>query len=113
MVAEEGTLFRYSLKAWGIEADFEIPWSCGGMLTQDARKQAYRAHKLVSKRTAFVHRTQLTPDNYAERMVQYKQKHFGNLKLHPVQTVRLMILSGHFVLSSKWATPGAERCGLT
>jgi hypothetical protein len=91
---------------WGLEADFEVPWSCGGMVDDEARRSAYRAYKLSAKRTAFVHRTQLTPENYAERMVQYKQKHFGNLPLHPAQTIRLMVLSGHFVLSPKWNTPG-------
>jgi hypothetical protein len=66
---------------------------------EDAQRAACRAHKLAAKRTAFAHRTHLTPDNIAERMVMYTQKHFGNLPLHPIQAIRLMVLSGHFVLS--------------
>jgi hypothetical protein len=76
------------------------------MVTEEAQHAAYQAHKLAAKRTAFAHRTHLTPDNIAERMVMYTQKHFGNLPLHPMQAIRLMILSGHFVLSPKWTSPG-------
>lgn len=93
---------RYSVKhAYSNQSGWKVLWTCGGCSDDRWLEDALAAWRVASTTQMYVGRIPLTRSNLAKKMVEFKARHLRPLQLHPVQTVRLMCLSGHYVLSSE------------
>jgi hypothetical protein len=81
---------------------------CGGAEADDFIDEAFASWRLSSKTQIFVGRASLTDKNLARKMCEFKARQLRSLKLHPIQTIRLMCLSGHYVLGPELASKGVH-----
>jgi hypothetical protein len=49
---------------------------------------------------------QLQPESFMKAVVTYTNKHLAPLDIHPLQSLRLMLLEKHYQLGEKWCKPG-------
>jgi hypothetical protein len=85
---------------------FEIVYTCGGCAEDGFIKDAFDRYRLVSKKLIYVGRVNVTPAKLPRQLAEFKDRHMHSLKLHPAQTLRFMLLSGHYVLDSEMVNNG-------
>jgi hypothetical protein len=85
---------------------FEIVYTCGGCAEDGFIEDAFDCYRLVSKKLIYVGRVSVTPAKLPRQLAEFKARHMHSLKLHPAQTLRLMLLSGHYVLGSEMVNNG-------
>jgi hypothetical protein len=100
-------LARYPLKNMYKEQDgFEVVFLCGGCAEDGFLEEAFEAHRLSSKKIIYMGRVNVTPAKVPKQIVEFKARKLGKIKLHSAQTVRLMMLSGHYVLGPEIVNNG-------
>ena len=83
-----------------------LPWMVGGVTRQFLNECFVKYHQ-VSNRVA-KGRTELAATTTFQHMGTHVDRHIWPLHLHPAQLVRLMLLNGNYMLSSKLCNPGAD-----
>jgi hypothetical protein len=104
-------LCRYCVKYKNIagrlgQENWRIVYVCGGCAEDDWLEAAYQAWRVCSKTQIFAGRVLLTVANLARKMLEFKARHLRTLKLHPVQLLRLMLLSGYYALGPDMTLSG-------
>jgi hypothetical protein len=100
---------RYALKNMHKEQDgFEVVYTCGGCAEEGFIQEAFEAHRLASKKLVYMGRINVTPAKVPKQLVEFRCRHLGNLKLHAAQTLRLMLLSGYYVLGPEMVNNGVS-----
>jgi hypothetical protein len=87
---------------------WELVYACGGCAEYGFIEAAlaFEAHRLCSKKLIYMGRNNITPAKLPKQMVEFKSKRLGKLKLHSAQLLRIMLLSGHFVLGPEMVNNG-------
>jgi hypothetical protein len=85
---------------------WDLVYACGGCAEDGFIEAAFEAHRLCSKKLIYMGRNNITPAKLPKQMVEFKSKRLGKLKLHSAQLLRIMLLSGHFVLGPEMVNSG-------
>jgi hypothetical protein len=86
---------------------WELAYVCGGCAEDGFIDEAFEAHRLASKKLIYMGRIPVTPAKLPKQMVEFRTKRLGKLKLHSAQILRLMLLSGYYVLGPEMVNNGA------
>jgi hypothetical protein len=84
-----------------------VQWVCGGAEEDGFIDKVFEAWRLQAKSSPFVGRVSVTEKNLARKMVDFHAGQLSTLELHPVQTIRFMVLSGFYMLGPELASKGA------
>jgi hypothetical protein len=98
----------YNVKNMHKEQDgFEIVYNCGSCAEDGFIDDALECYRLVSKKLIYVGLVSVTPAKLPRQLAEFKARHMRKLDLHPAQTLRFMLLSGHYVLGPEMVNNGA------
>ena len=77
-------------------------WVCRGWFIEES----FEAHRLASKKLIYMGRGSATPGKLPRHLVEFRSRRLGKLKLHAAQLLRLMLVSGYYVLGPVMVSNG-------
>lgn len=99
------TACRYIMKDKQ-EPHFSLLFMCGGT-DRAFLERCLQDYQTVASRR-YNKYGQLQPDNFMKAVATYTNKHLTPLDIHPLITLRLMLLEKHYQLGETWCKPGVN-----